>query len=80
MRRQPWGLYAVALAILVVGFVALGVPVGTLLTAALVLTCPLMMFFMMSGMHGGHRGVSHTRERRDPVAVDHHLKSTDGRR
>jgi uncharacterized membrane protein HdeD (DUF308 family) len=40
MRRQNWGLYAVALAILVVGLVALGVPASTLLVAALVLTCP----------------------------------------
>lgn len=54
MRRQPWGLYAIALAILVVGLVTLGVPTSTLLLAALALTCPLMMMFMMGGMHGGH--------------------------
>jgi hypothetical protein len=29
MRRQPWGLYAIALAILVVGLVALGVSAST---------------------------------------------------
>jgi hypothetical protein len=53
MRRQPWGLYAIALAILVVGLLALGVPASTLLFAALVLTCPLMMMLMMCGGHGG---------------------------
>jgi hypothetical protein len=50
MKRQSWGLYAIALAIGVVGLVALGVPAQTLLFAALVLTCPLMMIFMMRGM------------------------------
>jgi hypothetical protein len=57
MRRQPWGLYAIAAAILVVGLIALGVPANTLLFAAFLLTCPLMMIFMMGGMHGGpHTG------------------------
>jgi hypothetical protein len=65
MKRQPWGLYAIALAILVVGLVALGVPASTLLFAGLVLVCPLMMMFMMHGMHGmhgGHSGHSHTND------------------
>ncbi|RZU53205.1 DUF2933 family protein [Krasilnikovia cinnamomea] len=65
MKRQSWGLYAIALAILVVGLVAFGVPAQTLLLAALVLTCPLMMIFMMSGMHGGHGGD-------DQKSDDHH--------
>ena len=56
MKRQSRGLYAVALAILVVGLVALGVPASTLLFAAFLLVCPLMMMFMMGGMHGGHSG------------------------
>ncbi|HEX8347242.1 MAG TPA: hypothetical protein VF657_21260 [Actinoplanes sp.] len=54
MRRQPWGLYAIAAAILVVGLIALGVPANTLLFGAFVLICPLMMMTMMAGMHGGH--------------------------
>jgi hypothetical protein len=53
MKRQQWGLYAVALAILVVGLAWAGVPVSTLLAAGLVLICPLMMFVMMRGMHDG---------------------------
>ena len=53
MKRQPWGMYAIAAAILVVGLIAVGVPANTLLFGALVLVCPLMMMFMMGGMHGG---------------------------
>ncbi|WP_067022360.1 DUF2933 domain-containing protein [Streptomyces dysideae] len=52
-NQRNYGTYAVALAIAVVGALALGVPVGTLAVAAIVLACPLMMFFMMRGMHGG---------------------------
>jgi len=33
----------------------MGVPASTLLFAALVLICPLMMIFMMVGMHAGPR-------------------------
>jgi DUF2933 family protein len=58
MRRQPWGLYAIAAAILVVGLIAFGVPANTLLFGAFVLVCPLMMMFMMGGMHGGHAGTN----------------------
>jgi uncharacterized membrane protein HdeD (DUF308 family) len=64
MKREQWGLYAIALAILVVGLVALGVPASTLLVAALVLACPLMMIFMMHGMHGGHGGTHQATEDR----------------
>jgi hypothetical protein len=53
MRRQQWGQYAVALAILVVGLAWAGVPVSSLLIAGLVLVCPLMMLVMMRGMHDG---------------------------
>jgi hypothetical protein len=58
MKRQPWGLYAIAAAILVVGLIAFGVPANTLLFGAFVLVCPLMMMFMMGGMHGGHGGTN----------------------
>jgi DUF2933 family protein len=60
MKSQRWGLYAVALAILVVGLVWAGVPASTLLIAALVLVCPLMMLSMHGGGHTGHdHGVDH---------------------
>jgi hypothetical protein len=79
MKRQPWGLYAIALAILVVGFVALGVPASTLLFAALVLACPLMMMFMVGGMHGGHDGARQDRELMRPDSDRHDHESTPGR-
>ena len=78
MRRQPRGLYAIALAILVVGLVALGVPASTLLFAALALACPLMMIFMMGGMHGGHGDTSTDHDHHSPASDDH--TPTAGRR
>jgi DUF2933 family protein len=57
MKREQLPLYALALAVLVVGLAFAGVPVGTLLVLPLLLACPLMMFFMMRGMdHGGSQG------------------------
>jgi hypothetical protein len=56
------GLYAVAVAVAIVGAVWLGMPLGTLALLAIVVLCPLMMMFMMGGMHGGgHSGGSETR-------------------
>ncbi|MFE1788708.1 DUF2933 domain-containing protein [Streptomyces sp. NPDC059525] len=49
-NNKNYGLYAIAIAIALVGALALGVPVGTL---AILAICPLMMFFMMRGMQGG---------------------------
>ena len=64
MNRHPnLGLYAVAVAIAVVGALWLGVPVGTLAILAVALACPLMMMFMMGGMHGGDD--QHDRDDRD---------------
>lgn len=64
MKRQPWGLYAVALAIGVVGLVALGVDLSTLLVVVLVLACPLMMLFIRGG-HSGHADHGAATEDRD---------------
>ncbi len=60
MKRQYLPGYAIALAVLVVGLVAAGVEISTLLVVLIALTCPLMMLFMMSGMdHGtGHDGAT----------------------
>lgn len=64
------GMYAVALAIATVGALWLGVPLATLALLAVVLVCPLMMMFMMRGMHGresggGDQGRGHTHEQHD---------------
>jgi hypothetical protein len=74
MKRQQWGLYAVALAILVVGLAWVGVPASTLLVAGLVLVCPVMMFVMMRGMHGGDMS---GHDRHSTPAED--TERTDGR-
>jgi hypothetical protein len=52
MKRQHFPWYAVALAAVIVGAVALGAPVSTLLLLLIVLACPVMMMFMMGGGHG----------------------------
>jgi hypothetical protein len=60
MKRQQWGQYAVALAILIVGSVWAGVPVSSLLIAGLVLVCPLMMLVMMrDDPNGRNWGTAH---------------------
>ncbi|QUW85559.1 DUF2933 domain-containing protein (plasmid) [Streptomyces mirabilis] len=60
MKREQLPLYAIAAAIALVGLVALGAPLGTLLLLLIVAGCPLMMFFMMRDGHGhgGHGGHS----------------------
>jgi hypothetical protein len=50
--RSNYGLYAIAVAIVVVGALWLGTPLSTLLLLGVVLVCPIMMMFMMKGMHG----------------------------
>ena len=64
MKRELLPGYAVALAVLIVGLVAVGVPLGTLLFVPLALVCPLMMIFMMRGMEHGSHGASHHQHRR----------------
>lgn len=66
MKQNQWGLYATAVAIAVVGALALGVPVGTLAILGVALACPLMMFFMMRGTHDqGGRDEDPHRHRND---------------
>ncbi len=69
MKRERMPLYALTLAILIVGLAALGVPVRTLLFSVAALACPLMMIFMMEGMHGGH---GHDRPAARPSRPDEH--------
>ena len=54
MMRQHLPYYAIAAAILIVGLVAFGVPVSSLLVLGIAfLVCPLMMMFMMRGTGAG---------------------------
>lgn len=57
MKREQLPLYTIALAVLIVGLVYAGVPLGTLAVLPLILVCPLMMWFMMRGM--GRGGMNH---------------------
>jgi hypothetical protein len=68
MKREQLPLYAIAMAIGIVGLVALGVPVGTLALLLVFLACPLMMMFMMRGMHGGGMHGGHGPSDRDDDA------------
>ncbi|MDX2296440.1 MULTISPECIES: DUF2933 domain-containing protein [Streptomyces] len=53
---------------------------GTLALLAVVSVCPLMMFFMMRGMHGGGHGDDRPRDERDPMRKhDHHQHPGSGR-
>jgi len=63
MKREELPLYAIALAVLIVGLVYVGVPLGTLVFLPLVVACPLMMLFMMGGMN--HRGAHRDHDRDD---------------
>jgi hypothetical protein len=54
--KNNYGLYALAVAIIIVGALAFGLPLANLLWVGVVLACPLMMFFMMRGMGGGGSG------------------------
>ncbi|MBT2541788.1 DUF2933 domain-containing protein [Streptomyces sp. ISL-44] len=55
--KRNYGLYAVAAAIVLVGALALGIPLAALAWIVIIAVCPLMMFFMLRGMradNGGH--------------------------
>ena len=74
MKTRNYGLYAVAAAIVVVGALWAGLPMGTLAVFGLFLLCPLMMFFMMGGkggmggMHGGSSSAANQDEPGGPKA------------
>ncbi|WP_369221435.1 DUF2933 domain-containing protein [Streptomyces sp. R39] len=52
MNKRNYGLYALAAAIVIAAILIVGAPLQNLIWLALVVACPLMMFFMMRGMHG----------------------------
>ena len=80
MKRRNYGLYAIALAVIVVGALWAGLPAGSLALLAVIVACPLMMFFMMRGMHGdqgghgdhGGSGSEHEAHQRDAADTGSH--------
>jgi len=76
MNSRNYGLYAIAVAVAVVGALWLGMPVGTLALLGLILVCPLMMFFMMRGMPGGDDGQQQHRHDR-AEGTDPHKHTSD---
>jgi hypothetical protein len=80
MKREGWPLYALALAVLIVGLAAVGVPARTLLFSLAVLACPLMMVFMMGGMPGhGRAGAGQSTSRREGPAESERRPAGDRR-
>ena len=83
MRKQQLPQYAIALAIVIVGLVAVGVPLSSLLVVPLFLACPLMMVLMMRGMdHGGSRrpDIDHERDLDEPAGREaRHPHDVSGR-
>ncbi|MEU5030215.1 DUF2933 domain-containing protein [Streptomyces milbemycinicus] len=70
-NKRNYGLYAIALAI-VVGALALGASLDSLIWLALVAACPLMMYFMMRSIRGGHGPDAADRDEDRPHQHDHH--------
>lgn len=56
MRKNQLTTYAAVLFVVGVVLAASGLRVATLAPFALLLVCPLMMIFMMRGMHGSRDG------------------------
>jgi hypothetical protein len=69
VKSSNMGLFAIAAAIAFVGALWAGVPLAGLAPLLIFLACPLMMIFMMKGMHGG----SDTERRDTEQPHDQHL-------
>ncbi|MFC4463572.1 DUF2933 domain-containing protein [Streptomyces xiangluensis] len=83
MNQRNYGMYALAAAIVVVGALIAGASLESFVWLALVAACPLMMFFMMRGMHGQdmHRGHSRYDRHDNPLHKDdQHQHPGSGRR
>lgn len=67
-KYAPWLILAAV--IVLIGLSWGGVSVTPLVYPLILLACPLMMFWMMRGMNGGHRGSN------DADHSSHHSDST----
>ncbi|WP_228040113.1 DUF2933 domain-containing protein [Streptomyces chromofuscus] len=72
MNKRNYGLYALAAAIVIATVLIVGAPLQNLVWLALVVACPLMMFFMMRGMHGGNDQHRDDRDEDPLYKHDHH--------
>jgi hypothetical protein len=61
-KNINYGLFALAVAVAVVGALWVGVSASTIASMGMVLVCPRMMMLMMRGMHDGGRGHGHDSE------------------
>jgi len=78
MNRAQLPNYALAAAMLIVGLVAIGVPLSMMLPILIALACPMMMILIMSGTHGGDRRSQHDHPSAGPK--DHGQKPLGDRR
>lgn len=72
-------LYVVAAAGLILASAAVGLMASTLFLIGFVLLCPLMMMFMMGGMHGDHRKETENSDGRDSDDPEHHDRTPSAR-
>lgn len=56
MQKNRIPTYVAGVAVIAVVLAVAGVPLTALIPVAILLACPLMMFFMMRGMGGMHGG------------------------
>jgi type III secretory pathway component EscV len=65
MQATRFPMYVIAAAAVALVAIAAGVPLASFLPFAILLLCPLMMFFMMKNMGGMHGGGDDRSDRRD---------------
>ncbi|MEV0405380.1 DUF2933 domain-containing protein [Actinoallomurus sp. NPDC050550] len=79
MNSRQLPIYALALAVLIVGLAAAGVPLSSIFFVLLVLACPLMMLVMMRGMTN-RDGQGREDRQDDPSGHRHDQRPASGRR
>jgi len=76
--KRHFPLYLLAGALLVVGVVGFGLPIWTLYLVGFLVLCPLLMMFMMGGMHGDDSNVGTDSDEHDHTGHDHSGYDTSG--
>jgi type III secretory pathway component EscV len=70
MQAKSLPMYVIAAAAVALVAVVAGVPLAGFLPFAIILLCPLMMFFMMRNMGGMHGSGEDRSERKDSAGHD----------